>query len=566
MGVLMKKQADEKPLLTGKGKIAARFRNINVELFALAFFLMVIALLATFDHIIKKVSTNYTSNYAISSANALSGHIVKEIGLMAKAAHSRAVIEWFADENNNAKKALAYEELAGIIGGLYSHNLYIGVAKSLHEYRISEDYLDSNRPSATLDKKKQEDSWYFASVESDSDYVLTVGVDHVVHKKRVWLNYRVIQNGVTLGVICTGLEFSHITGELFSQYDSAHLRGLVIDEDGIIHMDSSLLGHEDFRQYELEAKIENEFSDPVFLAAVKSHFDGIKGYFEAVSVPTVAKLSAGPYRYATIAPVRFTNWSVAVLYDSSSLVNMSLFLPVIAIMLVLLIAFALATNAMSSRLIFTPLEQLVRSLARLKENRDEQIYGIERDDEFGTLSNTIQDLFTKANYDALTGVYNRRFMETSLRPTIELLSRSEGLLTVLMADVDYFKHYNDTYGHEKGDLCLKAIAKVMADSVGRTNDFVARYGGEEFAAILPNTDKAGGCAIAQKILENVRTLNIPHAKSPAAEYVTISIGVTTGKVTHMQNWEVYLKRADEAMYASKQNGRNQYTYLDFSEH
>ena len=553
-------------LLLGKGKIAVRFRNINIALFAVAFFSMMMALLVTFSNIIRQVSADYAEQYAASSAYILSARISKEIDLMAKAAHSGAVIEWFADEYNNGKKLLAYEEMSDITGELYSNNLYVGLNKSLHEYKVDEYYTaDGAKPFTTLDESNPNDVWYFECITSDQDYLLTVGADHVLRKKRVWLNYKVVQNGVPLGVICTGLDFSHLVGELFSQYGNTYLRGLIIDKDGIIHMDSSILGNRDFLHYDLEDRIQEEFPDSVFLVAIKSHLSSIQDYFKTMDKPTIIKLSVGPYRHAAIAPIRFTNWSAVVLYDSSSLLNMSLFMPVVATMLLLLIAFAFAINAMGSHLIFMPLEKLVFSLARLKEDREEHIYGVERDDELGTLSNTIQNLFTEANYDALTGIYNRRFMESNLQRIMEFLSRSSGLLSVLMIDIDYFKRYNDTYGHEKGDACLKTVAQTLTDSIPRTNDFVARYGGEEFIVVLPNTDKTGVCMIAKKLLENVRMANIPHASSAIAQYVTISVGVTTGKVAYEQSWEEFLNRADEALYISKQNGRNQYTYLDFTE-
>ena len=552
--------------LLGKGRIAIRFRNLNVALFALAFFSMIMVMLVTFGGVIKQVSADYTGHYAASSAYILSTRIIKEIDFIGRMARSNTVIEWLADEYNHDKKLLAYEEMSGIIGELYSNNLYVGVNKSLHQYKIDEYYtIDSTQPFTTLEESSSSDAWYFECIASSEDYLLTIGVDHMLQKKRVWLNYKVIQNDVFLGVICTGLDFSHMAGELFSQYDNTSLRGLIIDKNGIIHMDSSLLGREDFLHPDFEAQIQEEFSDSAFLAVIKSHLHSIKGYFNVMGKPTVIELSTGPYRHAAIAPIKFTNWSAITLYNSSSLLSMSTFLPVIAIMLILLIAFAFATNAMGFHLIFMPLEKLVHSLARLKENKEERIYGIERDDEFGTLSNTIQDLFTEANYDALTGIYNRRFMENNLQRVMEFLSRSNGLLSVLMIDIDYFKKYNDTYGHEKGDFCLKAIAQILADSVPRAHDFVARYGGEEFVVVLPNTDKAGACVIAEKLHENVQMLNIPHVNSSIKGHVTISIGVTTCEVTYAQSWDEYLKRADEALYMSKQNGRNRYTYLDFIE-
>jgi diguanylate cyclase (GGDEF)-like protein len=176
-----------------------------------------------------------------------------------------------------------------------------------------------------------------------------------------------------------------------------------------------------------------------------------------------------------------------------------------------------------------------------------------------------QDLTDKVHYDALTGIYNRRYLEDNLQKIVKSVSRTGGCLSVMMMDVDFFKKYNDTYSHSKGDDCLKTIAEVVAGSLSRPDDFAARYGGEEFAVILPNTGEFGARYIAGKILENVRMRNIPHEKNEAADCVTVSIGVTTGEVRHTQTGADYIKCADEALYRSKHNGRNQYTYVDFKE-
>ena len=176
------------------------------------------------------------------------------------------------------------------------------------------------------------------------------------------------------------------------------------------------------------------------------------------------------------------------------------------------------------------------------------------------------DLTDKVQYDALTGIYNRRYMEDNLERVIKnIVWTGGGLLSVLMVDIDFFKKYNDTYGHNEGDACLKSIAKVIAASVMRPNDFVARYGGEEFVVVLPNTDGNGARAIAERILENVRACGIPHINNEAADCVTVSAGVTTAYVELVHDSSDYIKRADEALYMSKGNGRNQYTYLDFKE-
>jgi diguanylate cyclase (GGDEF)-like protein len=130
-----------------------------------------------------------------------------------------------------------------------------------------------------------------------------------------------------------------------------------------------------------------------------------------------------------------------------------------------------------------------------------------------------------------------------------------------MIDIDYFKKYNDTYGHDAGDRCLREVASALSQCVMRDEDFIARYGGEEFVAVLPNTDKDGVQLIAEKMLEKVRELNIPHEINGIENYVTVSIGGTTGIVNSLQHESDYIKLADKALYESKKNGRNRYTFL-----
>jgi diguanylate cyclase (GGDEF)-like protein len=184
----------------------------------------------------------------------------------------------------------------------------------------------------------------------------------------------------------------------------------------------------------------------------------------------------------------------------------------------------------------------------------------------GNLHVTTLDLNGKVNYDALTGIYNRRYMEDKMKSIVNTIARTGagGSLSVMMMDVDNFKKYNDTYGHAQGDTCLKAIADALSASVTRADDFVARYGGEEFTVVLPNTDEAGARKIADLILENVRAKNITHEKNEGG-IATISIGITTGKVEYSQNCDEYIKCADKALYMSKMGGRNRYTYINFKE-
>jgi len=172
----------------------------------------------------------------------------------------------------------------------------------------------------------------------------------------------------------------------------------------------------------------------------------------------------------------------------------------------------------------------------------------------------VAELAGKVHYDALTGVYNRRYMEEALNKIVHTMKRAGGgMLSLMLLDLDYFKKYNDTYGHAEGDACLQTVAKAIACSITRTEDFVARYGGEEFVVVLPNAREDGACIIAERTIENVRNCNIPHRKNKAAPVVTLSIGIASGNVRTLETGLEYIKRADQALYASKANGRNRYT-------
>ncbi|MCL2079267.1 MAG: diguanylate cyclase [Oscillospiraceae bacterium] len=172
----------------------------------------------------------------------------------------------------------------------------------------------------------------------------------------------------------------------------------------------------------------------------------------------------------------------------------------------------------------------------------------------------LQNENLKIYYDALTGINNRRFFDKTMSRLISSLSRAGGSLSLMMIDVDNFKKYNDTYGHSAGDECLIKVAEILNDSVNRIDDFVARYGGEEFVVVMPNTDRDGAVLIAEAMILNIKAANILHKASETADYVTFSIGITTGVVTQYHTPDTFIQKADDMLYKSKDDGRNRYTF------
>ena len=166
------------------------------------------------------------------------------------------------------------------------------------------------------------------------------------------------------------------------------------------------------------------------------------------------------------------------------------------------------------------------------------------------------------NTDSLTKIANRRCFDERLFNEWLRLYRTQKHLSLLMIDVDFFKVYNDTYGHQLGDECLVQIAQALFHSCLRTYDLVARYGGEEFAVLLPHTDLQGAIVVAQRIQENIENLNIPHENSSITSHVTVSIGISSLIPLMNESPQILVHQADKALYLSKDKGRNQYqTYV-----
>lgn len=159
--------------------------------------------------------------------------------------------------------------------------------------------------------------------------------------------------------------------------------------------------------------------------------------------------------------------------------------------------------------------------------------------------------------DGLTGVANRRWLDEQLEREWRRARRKQTHLSLILMDIDFFKAYNDHYGHLAGDDCLRQIAQTLNKRTMRPGDLVARYGGEEFVCLLPDTRTEGALWVAKRIQEEVEGLNISHASSPAADHVTLSIGVSTLVPVVGQSPLDLIRRADELLYAAKQDGRNQ---------
>lgn len=158
--------------------------------------------------------------------------------------------------------------------------------------------------------------------------------------------------------------------------------------------------------------------------------------------------------------------------------------------------------------------------------------------------------------DGLTNIANRRRFDDFFQQEWNRASRTQTAISVILMDVDFFKNYNDNYGHSAGDVCLARVAHALAGTPARNTDLVARFGGEEFIAALPETSIEQACAIAEKMRRNVESIDIPHSYSLASDKITVSFGVATTIPSRGATPSDLIKAADATLYKAKESGRN----------
>ncbi|MCP4903153.1 MAG: diguanylate cyclase [bacterium] len=213
----------------------------------------------------------------------------------------------------------------------------------------------------------------------------------------------------------------------------------------------------------------------------------------------------------------------------------------------MVLIYVAASVALIGVVFFVRIRQMRRRESRLVELVEERTAQLE------TANRRLEVL---VNQDGLTGITNRRHFEQLLEHEWKRCVRNSQSISVILADIDDFKAFNDTYGHQSGDDCLQKIAQVLASEVRRPADVVARYGGEEFVALLPETDIEGAAAVAESMRRQVLSLEIPHKASRAHSWVSVSFGVA-GTIPHVESRsDDLMELADEALYQAKEAGRN----------
>lgn len=466
------KATSDAPEQTGAGsRLEKRFLFANLSFFLLVAIVMLALATGLLSRLAHKVSLDYAGFYSARAIGILNKHLKGEIALMTRAAHSRAISDWFADEFNEEKRRLAHEEMQGFMEVLYGANVYFAINASLNEFSIDKGTPYSQFvPYDVVKEGRYEDLWYFECLEAKTPYLLNVDIDKLKQRKRVWINYRLEKAGKILGALCTALEFDSVVDEIFGAYDTRQVRGVVIDGDGIIQLDSAIEDDAKKLIFDSSERIQNQIPDPAFVAAINAHLGDIRGFFTGQEKIGVFEIEHSHYGYASIAAIEGSDWSVITFFNPSVLFSIKEMLPSVLAILVLFVLYGLAITVMNRRLIVAPLTRLTGSLRRLEEGAGE-LYGTGRSDEFGDLARTVRDM--KAGLDhsnAVLTAASEKAQQASKAKTEFLANMSHEMRTPLNAVIGMANIARGSADMDKIRQCLAKIENASVHLVGLIND------------------------------------------------------------------------------------------------
>ncbi|MCL2814594.1 MAG: ATP-binding protein [Oscillospiraceae bacterium] len=461
----------------GRSKISARVQYISISIL-ISILVVTVAVAAVMSvGLADKASKKLAYFYSFESASKFDSYMIRDLALVQKAANSKAVREWFADESDETKKLAAYNEMMDYIDLLALTELYFGIDASLNEFSIVQGTaFEDFKPWSSLDRYDYDNLWYYELLDSENEYVFNIDVDKYAFRWRIWINHKVIYDDKTVGVFCSGLSIEELLHDIFSQYDRVNVKGYVIDKNGLILLDN--LFNEDYK-LGINKSIKEINGDPAFTGAIEGYLKAIDGHFGKGARPVITPLSNGSFDYVTIAPIENSDWSVVTFFSNDSLFNVSDLLPLVLTLFSAFIIYTAANTLITRRFVTTPLKKLRDSVSEAS-GKNAEIYGKERDDEIGELAQTVKDMWDRLYAGNLETKNMALKLESALRETKEaslaksnfLANMSHEIRTPMNAIIGMALIGKDAADMERSAYYFSKIDEASKHLLGIINDIL----------------------------------------------------------------------------------------------
>jgi len=417
---------------SGKSKIIERLRNINMLLLVIVLVLATVTVSVMVTGVTNKASEDLAFLYSQEAVGKFNSYISRDLALVQKVAHSKAVTDWFADESNQAKRMAAYDEMMDYMALLGSGELYFVINESLNEFSITGMDLEDFVPFDVIVPEDPYNEWYFGLLASDKDFAFNIDIDKVTDEWRIWINHKVESDGEIVGVFCAGLQIEQLLSDMFTRYDEVNVKGFVIDKHGVIQLASNFQEHDAGTE---GGHILSENSDTAFGIFIDSYLKRIDGYFAPDAHPEVVRLSRGVFGYASIAPISNSDWMAITFFNSNSLFSAENLMPLILVLASVFVLYTLASTGITRRLVLRPLSRLTTSVSEASEEVA-AISGEKRDDEIGDLARTIRDAWNRFNSTNLE-LRNATLKQQRLERLLQTVNNAAVVL--LTAESDMFR-------------------------------------------------------------------------------------------------------------------------------
>ena len=519
--------------------------RVRLIAFSSAMFLLIlilgsIAFILLMDQIVHNNSRNELIKSVEVERLRLEAFIKGKIAIVLKMADSPLIIRYFSNPDDPVIEQMASHEIRA-----YNRAL---LEKSMFWINDKDKILYSTEyESYTVDPLIEENYWYNMTLYETKNYNININHNPDLEVTKLWINAPVFDSGdIPIGIIGAGIDLTYFISSIFLEYTG-------LSELYFFNNEGEITGARKINHVKEKENIENVIGRRTGLE--------IMDLTEKMSGGEIISLEIKDANgMAAIGAIDTLGWYIAVVHHFTIMESLQTGMTVLFLIMIIVIFCVFAVFNLFVARLLEPLHRMVSEMTKISSDWElnPQIDKV-KNDEIGTLG----EFLNMTIIDQLTEIYNRRFFSGNMKKIIKSMSRTESRLSLLMVDIDFFKKYNDTYGHDAGDKCLREVASALSKCITREEDFVARYGGEEFVIVLPNTDEEGAALMAERLLSKVRGCNIPHSASDAAKIVTVSVGGTTGTVNYSHEENDYVKHADSALYKSKNSGRNQYSFEKF---